>query len=230
MAALAIESALGAALRPHGLGALRASVLRTLVGAEPFSIVSNNCWGAHIYQALGIPYATPFVGLFIPPRSYLTLLGDFDRLVRADLVFVAASQSEVVNAWREREGLRYPIGLLGGQVEIDFQHYPSEAAARAAWRRRTARIVPDPRRRFFKFDDREGATPADLDAFGGLELPHKVCFTARAGQSSAIVVPPAPGEDHAPDGVALAAISRRYFNTLRWISTLPTWTPAPSLI
>ena len=31
-------------------------------------------------------------------------------------------------------------------------------------------------------------------------------------------------------GVSLAAISRRYFNTLRWISTLPPWAPLPSLI
>ena len=230
MAAVAIDHVADAAARPVGLGALRAAVLRTLAGDRPFTIVSNNCWGAHVYQALDTPYATPFVGLFIPPRSYLTLLGDFARLMRSGLEFTATSRSPSVNAWREREGLRYPIGLLGGEVEIDFQHYPDEAAAREAWRRRSARMVPDPSRLFFKFDDREGATTADIEAFDALDLPNKVCFTARACAAPAIVVPPTPGEDHAPDGVSLAAISHRCFNTLRWISTLPRWAPLPSLI
>jgi uncharacterized protein (DUF1919 family) len=215
---------------PSAAGALRARLLRTLAGDRPFTIVSNNCWGAHVYQALGVPYATPFVGLFIPPESYLTLLGDFARLMSAVLEFTPASRSPSVNAWRAAEGLRYPIGLLGGEVEIDFQHYPDEAAAREAWRRRSARIVSDPQRLFFKFDDREGASAAHISAFCASGLPNKVCFTANASAAPTIVVPPAPGEDHAPDGVALAAISRRYFNTLRWISRLPRWAPLPSLI
>jgi uncharacterized protein (DUF1919 family) len=211
-------------------GGVRSRLLRALAGDARFTIVSNNCWGAHVYQALAVPYATPFVGLFIPPESYLTLLGDFARLVRADLAFVTESRSASVNAWREREGLAYPIGLLGGEVEIDFQHYPDEAAALRAWRRRAARIAAAPKRLFFKFDDREGATGAHIEAFSALDLPNKVCFTARAHAAPTIVVPPAPGEDHAPDGVSLAAISRRHFNTLRWISTLPRWAPLPSLI
>ena len=230
MAMLAVEPVSDAASQPVGVGAVRAGLLRTLAGDRPFTIVSNNCWGAHVYQALGITYATPFVGLFVPPQSYLTLLRDFDRLMRSGLEFTPASRSASVNAWREREGLRYPIALLGGEVEIDFQHYRDEAAARETWRRRTARMVADPNRLFFKFDDREGATADDIEAFGALDWPNKVHFTAKAGDPSAVVVPPAPGEDHAPDGVRLATISRRYFNTLRWISALPRWAPLPSLI
>jgi len=215
--------------RTTGASRLQSRLLRALVGT-PFTIVSNNCWGAHVYQALGLPYATPFVGLFIPPAGYLALLSDFSGLMRADLRFVTTSRSENVNAWREREGLSYPIGILGGLVEIDFQHYPNEGAALAAWRRRSARMVADPARVFFKFDDREGATAADVAAFDALDLPNKVCFTAGPHSTPTIVVPPAPGEAHVADGVSLAALSRRYFNTLRWISPLPPWTPLPSLI
>ncbi len=231
MAAVAANEAPNAALEATPVAGLRARLLRTLAGGEtPFTIVSNNCWGAHVYQALAIPYATPFVGLFIPPDSYLTLLRDFERLIAAPLEFTTTSRSASVNAWREAAGLGYPIGLLGGEVEIDFQHYPDEATARETWRRRSARVTADPRRRFFKFDDREGATAAHIDAFCALGLPGKVCFTAKAAAARTVVVPPAPGEDHAPDGVSLAAISRRYFNTLRWISALPAWAPLPSLI
>jgi uncharacterized protein (DUF1919 family) len=215
--------------RATGASRLQSRVLRNLVG-PPFTIVSNNCWGGHVYQALAIPYATPFVGLFIPPTSYLVLLSDFAGLMRADLRFVTASQSDSINIWREREGLSYPIGILGGLVEIDFQHYPNEGAALAAWRRRSARMVADPARMFFKFDDREGATEADIAAFGALDLPNKVCFTARPHGAPTVVVPASQGEAHVTDGVTLAAQSHRHFNTLRWISPLPAWVPLPSLL
>jgi uncharacterized protein (DUF1919 family) len=143
----------GAALR----GA-KPAFLRWLVGDLRFTIVSNNCWGAHIYQALGIAYRTPFVGLFIPPKSYVELLRQFDYYVRCSLEFVDCSTERHINAWRENEGLRYPIGLLGGVVEINFQHYADEHEAREKWTRRCQRIVSDPNRCFFKLDDRERAT------------------------------------------------------------------------
>jgi uncharacterized protein (DUF1919 family) len=215
--------------QPRGLSA-RKRLLRLLAGDAPFTIVSNNCWGAHVYQALGLPYATPFVGLFVPPDSYLALLRDFADLMRADLAFVGESRSTRVNAWRAREGLSYPIGLLGGVVEVNFQHYPDEAAALYAWHRRSARMSRDPRRLFFKFDDREGASEADIETFCALELANKVCFTAASHRAPTVVAPAAPGEDNVLDGLSLGAVSRRYFNTLRWISALPRWAPLPSLI
>ena len=207
-----------------------AALLRALAADTRFTVVSNNCWGAHIYQALGIAYATPFVGLFIPPADYLELVQNLDALVGAELSFVRESRSASVNEWRAREQLAYPIGLLGGRVEIDFQHYGSEDEARAAWRRRCARINPDPARRFFKFDDREGATAAQIAAFAALPLANKVCFTARRHATPTVLAPAAPAEDHVLDGVSLAGVSRRAFNTLRWISALPQWLPLPSLV
>jgi uncharacterized protein (DUF1919 family) len=208
----------------------RAALLRTLAADTRFTVVSNNCWGAHVYQALGVPYATPFVGLFIPPADYLELVQNLDALVGAELSFLRESRSASVNEWRAREQLGYPIGLLGGRVEIDFQHYRGEDEARAAWRRRGARINPDPARRFFKFDDREGATDAHIAAFEALAAPNKVCFTARRHETPTVLAPSAPGEDHVLDGVSLAGVSRRAFNTLRWISALPRWLPLPSLV
>lgn len=208
----------------------RAAVLRALAADTRFTVISNNCWGAHIYQRLGIPYATPFIGLFVPPTDYLELIGHLDELVGAELSFVRESRSASVNAWRERERLAYPIGLLGGRVEIDFQHYHSEEEARASWTRRCRRINPDPVRRFFKFDDREGATQADIAAFAALPMANKVCFTVHRHETPTILAPAAPGEDQVLDGVSLANITRHRFNTLRWISALPQWLPLPSLV
>jgi uncharacterized protein (DUF1919 family) len=206
------------------------AILRAMAADTRFTLVSNNCWGAHVYQALGVPYATPFVGLFIPPADYLELMARFDELIGAELSFVRESKSASVNAWRTREGLDYPIARLGDVVEIDFQHYHGEDEARATWRRRCARVTPDADRRFFKFDDREGATAAHIEAFAALPLVNKLCFTVSRHAAPTVIVPAAAGENHAPDGVSLANVSRRYFNTLRWISALPRWLPLPSLI
>jgi uncharacterized protein (DUF1919 family) len=207
-----------------------ASVLQWLAGDCEFTIISNNCWGAHIYQAMRIEYKSPFVGLFIPPTSYLHLLRRFDYYIRSNLTFTNESSSASINLWRDRAGLDYPIGLLDGQVELHFQHYTSENEARSKWRRRCRRVNPDPLRWFFKFDDREGATAEDLGEFCGLPLTNKVCFTGTAYGFSTIVVPGEPGDEHVSDGEALSRISRRYFNTLRWVSTRPAWVPLPPLL
>jgi len=207
-----------------------APLLRYFVGDTNFTIVSNNCWGAHIYQALSMEYQTPFVGLFVPPRSYLDLLRRFDYFMRSELRFTNESRMASVNIWRDREGLNYPIGLLDGQVEVHFQHYTGEEEARSKWQRRCQRISPNPGRWFFKFDDREGATADDIREFCSLPLDNKVCFTRRASSMPTIVIPGEPDDTQVCDGVALSGISRRYFNTLRWVSTRPNQIRLPSLL
>jgi uncharacterized protein (DUF1919 family) len=205
-------------------------LLRQLVGDTTFTIISNNCWGAHIYQALGLPYQTPFVGLFIPPKSYLHLLRHFDHYIRSELYFTSESSSTSLNVWREREKLTYPIGLLSGTVELHFLHYLDENDAGLKWQRRCPRICQALGRRFFKFDDREGATVQDIQEFCNLPFPNKVCFTAATYGCSTIVVPGEPGDMHVSDGQALSRISRHHFNALRWVSARPSWVPLPSLL
>lgn len=213
-----------------GALSLRAALLRGLAGDGELTVVSNNCWGAHVYQKMGLAYRTPFVGLFITPEPYLRLLRDFDRLIVSDLVFLEESADPRLNARRRREGASYPIGLLGGEVEIHFQHYADRKEARDKWHRRVARMVADPARRFFKFDDREGASEAQIAAFCALPLANKLCFTARRHPVDTVVVPPGDGSEEVIDGLALANISRHHANVLRWISTRPRWLPLPSLL
>lgn len=217
-------------LREFPGGGALAPLLRYFVGNTNFTIVSNNCWGAHIYQALNVEYQTPFVGMFLPPKSYLALVRRFDSLIRSELTFTDVSGVASINQWREQAGLNYPIGLLDQQVEIHFQHYGSQEDARAKWQRRCRRINPDPSRWFFKFDDREGATAEDIREFCNLPLKNKVCFTHQSTALATVVIPGDAGETQIRDGVALAKISRRYFNTVRWISTRPAQIPLPSLI
>lgn len=204
-------------------------VMRAIAG-KPFTLISNNCWGAHVYQVMEVPYRTPFVGLFIPPEGYLTLVENFSDFIRAPLTFVQESRSPALNQWRKAERLTYPIGRLGGEVEINFQHYASEAEAAEKWRRRCERIVPDSARWFFKFDDRDDADAEQIEAFCGLPLANKVCFTATAYSCDTVVVAAEPGRAHVPDGVTLSKISPRYFNTMQWLSSLPSFVPVPALV
>ena len=211
-------------------GSLLVPILRSLVGDMEFTIISNNCWGAHVYQALKTKYRTPFIGLFIPPGSYLELLRRFDHYIKSELTFTRESRVPALNVWRDQKGMFYPIGLLDGQVELHFQHYVGEDDARSKWRRRCQRISRNPKRLFFKFDDREGATVADIEEFCSLSFPNKVCFTRGAYAMETIVIPGDPGTVHVCDGLALSRISQRYFNTLRWISTRSVRLPIPSIM
>lgn len=208
----------------------RSAALRALVDDLEFSIVSNNCWGAHVYQALELPYRTPFVGLFIPPKSYLNLLMNYPEFIRSPLMFTKKSEFDWLNTWREREGLSYPIGMLRGVVEIHFLHYGNAAEAYLKWQRRCTRLLDDPKRLFFKFDDRDYATSQDIEAFDRLPIRNKVCFTATSFGNRSVVVPADTGGRQVLDGLSLAQISRDYFNTLRWLSTRPAWLPLPSLL
>jgi uncharacterized protein (DUF1919 family) len=151
------------------------------------------------------------------------LLKRFDACISSDLVFVNESYSLPINLWRDRKGLEYPIGLLEGDVELHFVHYADQADARSKWQRRCRRIVEDPSRCFFKFDDRHGATADDIEEFCASSIKNKVCFTVARHSSSTVLIPAAEGAAHVADGVALSKISRRYFNALRWISTWPAY-------
>lgn len=97
------------------------------LGPERFSIVSNNCWGGLLYQSLGLPYATPFVGLFVQLEQFAHLLDDLPGYLAEPLRFAST----------EKAG--YPVGLLGN-VELHFTHYKDEAEARSKWERRLERF------------------------------------------------------------------------------------------
>ena len=211
----------GAATRRFG-GACRRvglSAARLVLSSTRFTIVSNNCWGAHIYRELRLPYCTPFVGLFIPPLSYLELLKDFDGLIDAGLSFIELSRYQSVNEFRAARNLEYPIALLAEKVEIHFMHYNSREECLSKWQRRVDRMVRPANRCLFKFCDHDGASSAELRAFADLPLSRKVCFVAnsKVPLSCGVVIPSCPSQ-RVPDGGELAAISQRYFNALQWIA------------
>jgi len=148
-------------------------------GRKSFTIISNNCWGTHVYQKLKIEYQTPFIGLFLDPESYLNLISDFRKNVAKPLKFKPASDHFYINKLRQTTNGHYPIGYLSEKIEIQFVHYDSEKEAEEKWNRRVERIAKDDTRLFFKFCDRDGCSFEQLKRFDSLPFKNKVCFVSR---------------------------------------------------
>lgn len=194
----------------------RRTVLRKL-GHLPFAVISNNCWGSHIYQAAGLPYATPFIGLAMSPKSYLRLLSNWN-FVKAPLRFKGSSSEEWVENIRQARGTFWPVGFLADQVEIQFMHYQSEEEARVKWERRLQRMPADPGRLFVKFDDYDRLSDNELSQFATLEFPNKVFFSGNSDRlrvHCAMYIPTSTGR--LPDGLTLSRISPQYFDAASWI-------------
>jgi uncharacterized protein (DUF1919 family) len=194
-------------------------MLRSRLRSRDFTIVSNNCWGAHIYQQLGAPYQTPFVGAFLAPACYVTLVTNFRGYLSQPLQFIDRSRHEYINAFRNERRWCYPIGRLGGAVEVQFLHYKSEAEAAEKWKRRVERVSADDSRLFFKFCDRDGCTPDQLAAFDAAPVAHKVCFVSRPMPhlSNAVYIPGSQS-GQVPDGLHLSRVSPSYFDAASWIN------------
>ena len=136
-----------------------------------FVLISRNCWGGQVYQWLGIPYNTPFVGLFMFGPCYMKLLNDFDRYMSFSLKFCETSKyPEAKND--------YPIGLLD-DIEIHFQHYKSREEAQEKWNRRKERMLKFKNKDdyFFSICDRRRVTDDDIMAFHKLDFKNKISFS-----------------------------------------------------
>ena len=114
------------------------SLQRSKLKNKDFSIICNNCIAGGIYHKLGIEYSTPTVGLFFFSSDYLKFLENFDFYINQPLTFREDSVHPEANALHKTKP--YPIGVLGGDVEIQFLHYKSEIEAAEKWGRRVKRI------------------------------------------------------------------------------------------
>lgn len=140
---------------------------------KDFTIISDNCWGGFIYQYLGLPFNTPFIGLFIFAPDYIKLLNNLKYYLDLNLEFIKESKFKETLIKYGTEGT-YPIGILG-DVEIHFLHYKTEEEARSKWNTRRTRINWD--NLFIKFSDANLCTRDHIEAFDKLPYKNKIMFT-----------------------------------------------------
>lgn len=159
--------------------ALRAKLLKSRLKNRNFTIISNECWGGSLYKELGLSYASPFIGSLIPGPCYMRLIKNLKWYMGSKLVFVGVSRYENLNKIRDRMKIRYPIGLLGEDVEVHFIHYRSSAEVLEKWTRRLARVNWD--NIFIVFSEWiswSGSVGAELiKEFESFSYSHKICFT-----------------------------------------------------
>jgi uncharacterized protein (DUF1919 family) len=191
------------------------SLMRSRLCAREFTIISNDCWGGAVYQSLQRPYATPFIGLSVMAPDYLRMLADLPRYLGSPLKFTDLSRYPPLPlppAVAARG--YYPIGLLGGDVELHFLHYHTQAEAAEKWQRRLARVQFD--RLFVKLSSGKDFCTEDLiREFDRLPYEHKVCFTDRRGLDlpSVIRLP-----DLVCDGELLYAVCLPRFAVVDWLN------------
>lgn len=105
------------------------------------SIISSNCFAGRIMQDLGMQYNTPTLGLYFFADDFIEFLSNLKYyLTEAKLEFLDESRYPLGNERRAKWTHWYPIGLLGGKVEIQFLHYHTAKEAAEKWYRRAQRV------------------------------------------------------------------------------------------
>lgn len=143
-----------------------------------FTIISNNCWGGHVYRYFGLSYNSPTVGLFFFAQDYIKFLENLQFYVNKELSFISLDESRYRDKLKEYGGecINCPIGKLG-DIEIIFMHYKTEKEAATKWQRRVQRINWN--NLILKMSEQNGCTINDLKAFDALHYEKKVLFVTR---------------------------------------------------
>lgn len=145
-------------------------------GLNDISIISTNCFAGRIMQDLGLRYNSPTAGLYFFYPDYIEFLTNLKYyLTDARIEFVKESKYQLGNERYIRQNKSYPIGILGGEVEIHFLHYHSEAEAAEKWHRRASRV------NFEKLIvigmQQNLCTQDDIVAFDSLPFKNKIMFS-----------------------------------------------------
>lgn len=150
-------------------------LLRDFITPET-TIISSNCFAGRIMQDLGMQYNSPTLGLYIWYPDYIEMLSDLKYyMTEARITFVEHSKYPLGDLRREKWSHWYPIGLLGGKVEIAFLHYYSEEEAAEKWYRRAARINWDDL--LIIGMDQNLCQKEDVAQFDKLKYNHKIFFS-----------------------------------------------------
>ena len=180
---------------------------RVLVGREPLTIISEDCWGGEFCRTAGLPYSTPLAGAFILPGDYLNFLENFWAPGAFHLQRIASSHD-------------YPVGRTPYAV-IHFPHAKSWPEAAAAFSRRLPRINPG--RLFFKIDfGKSGYSQNDIDRWNALGLRNSIALLpprSRFGFDFSDVHQGWRMNNWSYDGAAMFHLSRRAFDFHYWAWT-----------
>lgn len=129
-----------------------------------FTIIASNCNGSFMYYDCGLRYLTPTVNLAMTMDDFVKMAERLPWYMEQSIV-----QAE------ETQGC--PAGILGGDVRIEFVHYPTFEEGVRKWEERKKRINWE--NLFLVGTEKDGCTKETIRRFERLPYPNKVLFTRR---------------------------------------------------
>jgi uncharacterized protein (DUF1919 family) len=150
---------------------------RSKLKNRDFSIIGNNCFAGGIYHKFGLRYNSPTVWTYIFPDDYLRFLENLDWYLQQPLEFKKETSHQMNQRSFELTHHRYPIGVLGRDIEIHFMHCNSEEQALEKWNRRIRRLRRD--NLFVLFSDGEEYHDDLLERYERLPFEHKIFFSSK---------------------------------------------------
>ena len=139
------------------------------------TIISNNCWGGHVYRYLGIEYLSPTIGLYFFADDYVKFCKNLKYYIDQELQFISVDESKHKDNLVERNTI-CPIGVLD-DVEIVFLHYKSQQEVLEKWKRRSKRINWN--NIVFKFSEQNYCSMKEIIEFDKLPYDRKIMFTTK---------------------------------------------------
>lgn len=139
------------------------------------TIISNNCWGAHVYRYYGMKYLSPTIGLYFYSEDYIKFLKDIKKYLQAELTFIPIEKSKYSKSLIEGKK-DCPIGVID-DIEIVFLHYKTEEDAKETWNRRKERINFD--NMVVKISEQNFCTEEHLREFDELPFKRKLAIVSR---------------------------------------------------
>lgn len=154
---------------------LNANRRRNSLNNTDFTIISNNCWGGHVYRRYGLPYKSPTVGMYFFPDEYLHFVQNLEESLTSDFRVTEAKESKYYETLIERKQESVLIGKLSNGVEIVLLHYHSPEEAIEKWNRRCKRVNYN--NIILKFSSLDKCTKEHCKAFDLLDYKKKIMFT-----------------------------------------------------
>ena len=186
--------------------------MRARLMNHDFSIISSSCNGGVLTSDLGVRFNSPTVNLSMPPGDFLKLVSDLPFWLSCELKEAQDKDTP------------YPVGLLNGELRIDFIHYKSFQEAKDKWERRKTRVHYE--NLFFMMTDRDGCTEEQIRKFDALPFANKVIFTSRQYPElkSAVWCSEFAGQDEVPvltlyRNLRGERLYDRYFDFVQWLNS-----------
>lgn len=187
--------------------------LRRIGVDTSFSIISNNCWGGHVYRYFGLNYSSPTVGMYFFADDYIRFLKDLKRYLCLQLTIIPLKDSKYKDILIRKGQTSVPIGKLG-DVEIVFLHYKTPEEALSKWERRAKRVNYN--NLVIKFSEMNLCNDEHLREFDALPYKKKIVFvTRKRGLKSEILFKGYDGQSEIKDDTTYF---RKYVNLRRLIS------------